>query len=767
MTHTGSERARSPARWAFPVTAGAVIAGGVLLLLAYGFDLTCPLALWRDHPFDLANIRHLQATADLSSRLWAYDPYHLFGWTPHVFTNPLASLGGALATAPWGGSEGAYTGWLVALLLTSAVCFWVWLPRDARPIARIAGGVLAGLLSLLVYPMDVGILDANPVQVLYTGQWAQRIGLALALLCLERLYRALDAVHEAPRLATRRALAASALFGAALFTHFMSGVAVALGACWLTLHAILARKNPRQGWRGAVLLAGLLIGSALLYLDFLLVFLRVHDSHHSLPILAWHMPEAARASMLEVLLAGLPVLLLPGVRMLVDPDSRHSRPAQLEAGLPLLVLAGLTCAGAGPGLLATALLVGGCALIASRLRGRADARHVLPALGMLLCVFACGPDSLRPFGLDLSALVPFSASLGWAKLAAAARFVLLAWLGLLAVDALDLVIGLKRRRLGLGLTTAGILLGLGLPLALSLGSASRTGAESFFGWMAATDLHATGSLMGRMSDAGLRTPPDGLLLAEDCLHHPEGSALAGRGLPHGHLAYLVGPQIGRPVLGGCVTTRYLTHPLAQTARGQLLCQWPSASSPDRLLQTLASHGIAEVLVHSQGWIRALQRSPRAERLDEAAGLVRFRLRDHASLVTEPGGQPVSGATIAWTPAGPDLELPAGVREVHLRLVHLPFLECAARDQDGNELPCALSRWRDEALDLRGCSLDDPKLSIRVDVPWIKTTIGRSDSSSRPVHVQIRSRPSVIPFAIMILAWIAAAVIRLTLLRRAS
>jgi hypothetical protein len=194
----------------------------------YGLELfSFPAAWWRDHPFDFSNILHTTQTFSLASRLWAYDPYHLFGWTPNVFYNPLATAFAGLFVSVFGSTEGAYRAWLLVLLFGSSLAFLPLLPRNAERGPWILGGLCAALLSLVVYPGDVGILDANPVQVLYTGQWAQRLGLALGLLAVAYILRALESLQAGIRPGARHALTAAALLGAATFCHYMSGYAAA------------------------------------------------------------------------------------------------------------------------------------------------------------------------------------------------------------------------------------------------------------------------------------------------------------------------------------------------------------------------------------------------------------------------------------------------------------------------------------------------------------------------------------------------------------
>jgi hypothetical protein len=143
------------------VAGGVILFGLVLLMAAYGLNLfSFPAGWWRD---------------SVGSRLWAQDPMHLFGWTPGVFYNPLATFSAGVFMSLFGSGEGAYRAWLLVLLLGTSLAFLPLLPKESKKGPWVIGGLSAALFSLLVYPQDVGILDANPVQVLYTGQWAQRL----------------------------------------------------------------------------------------------------------------------------------------------------------------------------------------------------------------------------------------------------------------------------------------------------------------------------------------------------------------------------------------------------------------------------------------------------------------------------------------------------------------------------------------------------------------------------------------------------------------
>ena len=106
------------------VTAGVLLGGCALLTMAYGLKLfSFPAIWWRDHPFDYGNILFTAKTMSLSSRIWAYDAFHLFGWTPNVFYNPLATFLASLFVGLGGGTEGAYRAWLLLVLLGSSLAF--------------------------------------------------------------------------------------------------------------------------------------------------------------------------------------------------------------------------------------------------------------------------------------------------------------------------------------------------------------------------------------------------------------------------------------------------------------------------------------------------------------------------------------------------------------------------------------------------------------------------------------------------------------------
>ncbi len=739
------------------IVAAGVVLGGLALLSAYGLEWTSfPAGVWRDHPFDYGNIEFSMRSLSLRARLWGYDPMHLFGWTPNAFYNPLATLAASLFTGTGGGGEGAYRVWLLAMLLATSLCFLPLLPRAGR-IGWVSGGLVAAWSSLLVYPMDVGLLDANPVQVLYTGQWAQRIGLALGLLSVERLWRALELLEHDRRQAAKRALAAGALWGACLFSHYMSGFAAAAAMAVLSLHHLAAGRLTGAGFRlrSLLVLPAALLVAGLLYADFFWIFLSVDSSHHHLPLLSWQIPAGALATVGEVVLPALPILLIPLARLLTDKE--RTRAGLSRALFPLLVTASVFLASPGS-LLALFALVLSASLAASWVEREFRPRHWLPPTAFFLLVLACGPDSLQPFGLDLSALVPFHSAMGWAKLAGFSRFLLLAWLGVLVAE------GLARDGRPLGQAIAGVLATIGLlvPFCLSLDSTERTGAQTFFGWMNRTDRDATRALVDRMRSQAEQTPADGYLLVEDGLHHPEGSGLAGRNLPHGHLPYLVGPLAGRPVLGGAVTTRLITHPLAHTGRGQLLCVdfEDLARDPYRVLDRLRWLGVSDVLAHSPDLITALEKYPAARQGESQCGLTHFFLEHHRPLLTDAEGSYLAGGRLEWEPDGVRVRLPTGARRARLRQVWYPFLGCTAEGPSGPRA-CTITAWRDEKLVLSGCLHDDPR-PLEVDVPWIE--ISSEPDPAGPVWVSISSRPHLAPFVLMLLAWIAAAAIRFGLLR---
>ena len=649
------------------------------------------------------------------------------------------------------------------MLIGSAAAFSALVPKGPsgrRGWAWVLGGLTAGWLSLLVYPLDAGLLDGNPVQVLYTGQWAQRIGMALGLLATERLWRALRAVDDKPAHALRPALAAAALFGACLFSHFMSGYAAAVAMGLLSLLHILDRRlrGSVWSWRASLVLPALLLVSGLLFFDFLWMFFSLNGSHHDLPLLGWQVPEGALATVREVVVPGLPLVLISlGAAF---SSGMRRRVALSRAGYPLIMF-GLFALASPASLIFLVPLALAVALGAAHTEGGLRARHWLPAVSFGLTWLACGPDSLRPFGLDLSGLIPFSDSLGWAKLAGFARFALLAWFGLLVAEGFSRAFSAKSG--GLNLAAALLTLtGLAVPLGLALNDDGRTGAQTFFAWMEQTDRAGQSALEQRMLDVAAQTPSDAYLLIEDSLHHPQGSGLAGRRLPHGHLPYGIGPRAGRPVLGGAVTTRYCTHPLAHTSRGQLLCKdFDDLAENPGVIGRLAELGVGRILAHSPGLIWALNNDPRATGMDAARGMAAFAIEGYRPILTGPNGKPIPGAQIEWLPDGYRLRLPEGVEEVRVRQVFQPHLACSVIQGQGQS-PCLVEAWRENPRQVRGCLADDQQ-AIKLDLAWTAVRLG--DHAHGPTTLELRTRAPLFPFLLMVLAWCCAGGLLVWLRRR--
>jgi len=731
----------------FLVAAGTLMGCLLLLAFAYGLDVfSFPALWWRDQPFDYGNILHTVKTLSFGSRLWAYDPLHLFGWIPNAFYNPLATL---IAT-PFGQGEGAYRIWLLIVLWISSLACLPLLPRKTSSFGWIAGGLLAALLSVLVYPGDVGLLDANPVQVLYTGQWAQRLGVFLGILSIERFVRALEAWSE-PDLCARRSLVAAMLLGATLFSHFMSGYATAVVLAIVLIMHLLARRLIDGRFRLATLLVlpAVLVACLLLFADFFYVLLALNPTYHSLPLLGWQVPLGALSTVREVLLPALPIVLIPAAHTLLVGDFERTGLSRLAFPLFVYLIVSLTSAGNA---LVLSALVFAAALLSSRIEREFRARHWLPVAACLLLALSCGPGSLHVLGLDLSAFVPFHDSVGWAKLAAMSRMLLIVWFGVLAAEALNLAGG--KRRLARGIVIpALVLLGLALPLLLSLDAPGRSGSQTFFERINATDRDATDKLTQRMRDAARQTPSDGYLMVEDTLHHPAGSTLEATRIPNGHLPYLTGAESGRPVFGGCVTTRMLTHPYAQTGRGQLLCTTLDAPAEKlfRALDRLRDLGVADILAHSKQLITALGAYPAAHLLNREAGLDLFGLEQYRPLLTDTDGSFLPGARLTFNPGVIKIDLPPGESTLRLRQVYYPFLRCKAWGPSGPR-DCRLSSWSDGKETFQGCLVDDPG-KITIDVPWIQLDL--EPDPREAVHISLTSRPPLTPFIVMLLAWLAA------------
>ncbi len=736
-------------RWLGPALALAAAGLLLLLLAAFGLDvLSFPATLWRDHPFDYGNIRFTQETFSASQRLWAYDPLHLLGWMPNVFYNPLATAAGAAITAALGGGEGAYRVFLLLLLWGTGLAFFFWIQ------ARERGGWFALLLcagmSYLVYPSDAGILDAGPVQALYTGQWAQRLGIFFALAALSRFWRALDLAGSDLHAAARAALGAAALLGASAFSHFMSGYGAAAGCALLWLLHPLARRLGGARVRPGLLLLPVVVvsGMVLLWADFWVPFFSLR-AFHELPILSWVLPEAAVDTAREVLLGGLPLLLVPAVGLLWQGS--FTLAALSRAVLPLLVLA--LALGAGPasaGWCFTLVLAG--SLLSARLEKVFAARQALPALGFFLMWLSSGPDGLSLAGLDLAGLVPFGSAVGYAKLAALSRAVFVVWMGLVALDAfVALPRGPRSGRAVLLALAAG---GLALPAGLSLAKADR-GAQTFFGWMNRTDREGASRLINDVAEAARELPAGAVLLVEDTLHHPAGSTLP-EGIPNGHLPYLSAMAAGRPVLGGAVATRTLTHPFEHSARGQLLCvDFDKLSEHPETFERLRRLGVSAVLAHSPALRRALESRFSGRAPAGGLGLWRYELPNPAPLVLGPEGSGIWGAEVALAPGKVELVIPPNTSLARLHLVRYPYLSCTA-EADGRAIPCRLNAVRDGPVRFESCRLEGDRTgAIEVDVPWLEVELARPAPS--PTRVHVAASPPAWPALVMLAAWALALV----------
>ena len=738
-----------PLVWLIVATALALPA---LLGGAYGLDiLGYPATWWRDHPFDYGNMLHLADTISWRTRLWAWDPLHMFGWTPHVFYNPLATLLAVIFCWPLGLTPAAYKLWLMFLLLLTSLAGYLLLPRRLPGWSRICGGALFAWTTLIVFPGDVGILDANPVQVLYTGQWAQRLGIFFGMGALAVWLRAWEMYLES---STARPVGAgrftphgwktalplaggAALTGASLFSHFMSGYAVLVVLVSFALWRVTADRLVGRGWHGGrlLMLAALFAFCLLLWFDFFHALFSLNGRYHSLPLLRWRVPQGAHMVVVEPLLAMIPVLLLSLLGLVQKPRNVS---ALAEALFPLVVLA-VTVSSTGSSQLPLFLFLAGLSLLVVRVTGKAAWRFFLPVAAAGTWLLACGPDSLIVGGVDFSGLIPFAGSMGWAKLAAFSRWLWLAWLALIAAEQLSAARTLMHRALvGVGVTAA-----FTLPLVLSLNA--KEGAQVFFEWMNHTDHPKTEEVLERIGQVARQIPADGYLLVQDTLHHDEDSLLGGREVPFGHLPYLVARTSGRPVLGGTVTTRYVTHPLTDTARHRIMCSGADGGNLSVLLKQLGETGVSDLLIHEKTWIAALREQPAVQFIDQRRGLAHFRLTGKNPLVRVRTG---SVKQLRWSAGALDVVLGPGTDGIELGLVPLPVLRC--RGLQGN--PCEMESAKSGKVELSGCLLDEPNRKLEIDPPRLSLALGRAEPREQVLHIE--SRPAVWPLLVMMLSWLA-------------
>jgi hypothetical protein len=257
-----------------------------------------------------------------------------------------------------------------------------------------------------------------------------------------------------------------------------------------------------------------------------------------------------------------------------------------------------------------------------------------------------------------------------------------------------------------------------------------------------TDLNKTEALLGRMEEVAGRTPADGYLLVEDTLHHGDDSLLGDSEIPFGHLPYLVARRAGRPVLGGVVTTRYLTNPFTHTSRGKLLCTSPQKRQEFfKALDRLREHGVSDVLVHSQPFMQAISHYEDAMKIDQEFGLVHYKLLHYRPVVsTEAGSQT---AAISWKPDGLQFLLGGG-RAVAI-LQYIPFLHC----HSGGEDDCKISTSGTERFLLYGCHSESESEALQTSVSLIAVKTGQGTGQS---WISISSMVPKLPFLVMLCSW---------------
>ena len=462
------------------------------------------------------------------------------------------------------------------------------------------------------------------------GMWPQRLGIGLALASIASLTLALRSRGRRWAIYTS---ATSTLTALTILSHPMTGIGLAAS---LTLHTLYAALRGVVEAEGRCIKARLRAAASRLIhtiITFLLVafialgliafwlipLLETNSTYHNMPTIRWRMGPGAYLQLLRSLapLQILLFLLSLGISS-ASPRSRESRATLLTAMVSGVAMWMLAAAFPFDGYIGLRLSYSSLAFLVGALLSSEPTPLLTASTASLLLLMATGPESysfqVLWWRLDISRLMPFSSEYAYSKFAGLARYLVISSASLGFSAPLRRAYEAVRRLKGSALQVGYIALGVAALLIVSLYVTPHLALTDIY-YPFTEELHfkldvdfpMTKSLVRVMEWVRENVTENTYVMYQDTLW----KLGDWKKLPVSHYFYLSSILTGKPQVGGCFGTRYITQPIANTEWHYLFGQPISwlARRPERFYRILSELGISYVVVYEQNLVSALRSRP--------------------------------------------------------------------------------------------------------------------------------------------------------------
>ncbi|MGQ9479161.1 MAG: hypothetical protein ACUVQ0_03945 [Thermoproteota archaeon] len=556
-----------------------------------------------------------------------WDPFNQFGWVFNLYYNPGISILISLVYHMLLGTMSVLTVYKIIFFLA----YFLMAPAVFLFIKALTGdreaALLASLFSVTVFAEESEWLDAGLKQMYYLGMWPERFGLVFAFLGIG--LSAYSFKSKSPRKTLLLIALSSLMFSMAILTHVMIGFSAAFMATIFWLFTSLSVLRVFFSSRHSRDVKSMLKTEAILLLKFasigllsmgmvafwMIPLLQTVSTYHSFPAIIWSIgPEV----FLETFTSMPWYILLPYIIGAFSYASNkegffYSSVASTTVIILLQILAIINLNDGCIGLkLLSALIASLILLVSSNNVFISFSLASVSFLGLL----STGPSTylipLGSFTFNLLDIIPFARSFGYSKFNAPARILIfcLSATGFSKICK-KLYSASKKPRFSAAYSAV-----VGLLVFFILNMLVNTQLQN-------TDLaypFSKNKVFKLTSDYPGFSKVDRLLewvrenasantymLLQDTLDLGYYSS----DFQNSHYVYTASLVIGRPVIGGCFGTNYITNPYANSEGGYLL-GFPVGrliTEEDLLPRLMDELGVGYLAVHDPRMIAALNLSP--------------------------------------------------------------------------------------------------------------------------------------------------------------